>query len=183
MSIKRFFAKTTSEALRNVREALGPEGVILSNRSMDGGIEILALRQDDIAALIPASALQESEAKRSEAGRTSLLHMPRLNKEAQANEKKPNETKSGYELQAIFPASPKDLLNRIKKADIAGKDLHASGVSPRQNGERKREPDYDTGLDSYLDSDLDSDLDSTTIIASDTFAKEQEEHSRAVEAA
>ena len=42
MSIKRFFAKTTSEALRKVRDSLGPEGVILSNRSVDGGIEILA---------------------------------------------------------------------------------------------------------------------------------------------
>lgn len=54
MSIKRFFAKTTSEALRKVRDSLGPEGVILSNRSVDGGIEILALHQDAISALIPS---------------------------------------------------------------------------------------------------------------------------------
>ena len=50
MSIKRFFAKTTSEALRKVRDVLGPEGVILSNRPVDGGIEILALRQDELVA-------------------------------------------------------------------------------------------------------------------------------------
>ena len=54
MSIKRFFAKTTSEALRKVRDSLGPEGVILSNRSVAGGIEILALHQDAISALIPS---------------------------------------------------------------------------------------------------------------------------------
>ncbi|MBA4141787.1 MAG: flagellar biosynthesis protein FlhF [Nitrosospira sp.] len=53
MSIKRFFAKTTSEALRKVRDALGPESVILSNRSVDGGIEILALDQDAMTALLP----------------------------------------------------------------------------------------------------------------------------------
>jgi flagellar biosynthesis protein FlhF len=59
MSIKRFFAKTTSEALRKVRDALGPEGVILSNRPVDGGIEILALRQDEITALMSPSAPRE----------------------------------------------------------------------------------------------------------------------------
>ena len=51
--------------MRKVRDALGPEGVILSNRSMDGGIEILALRQDDITALIPPSDPQNIEAGRS----------------------------------------------------------------------------------------------------------------------
>ena len=59
MSIKRFFAKTTSEALRKVRDSLGPEGVILSNRSVDGGIEILALHQDAISALIPSPVPEE----------------------------------------------------------------------------------------------------------------------------
>ncbi|PTR16444.1 flagellar biosynthesis protein FlhF [Nitrosospira sp. Nsp2] len=62
MSIKRFVAKTTSEALRKVRDALGPEGVILSNRSVDGGIEILALHQDAMSALIPSRIAKESGA-------------------------------------------------------------------------------------------------------------------------
>ncbi len=61
MSIKRFFAKTTSEALRKVRDSLGPEGVILSNRSVDGGIEILALHQDAISALIPSPVPEGQE--------------------------------------------------------------------------------------------------------------------------
>ncbi|MEP6878340.1 MAG: flagellar biosynthesis protein FlhF [Nitrosospira sp.] len=55
MSIKRFFAKTTREALNMVRDALGPDGVILSNRATDGGIEILALGPEDITALMPPS--------------------------------------------------------------------------------------------------------------------------------
>lgn len=53
MSIKRFFGNTTRDALRMVRDALGPDGVILSNRSVDGGVEILALRAEDITALMP----------------------------------------------------------------------------------------------------------------------------------
>lgn len=55
MSIKRFFAKTTRDALHMVRDALGPDGAIISNRAVDGGIEILALGPDDITALIPPS--------------------------------------------------------------------------------------------------------------------------------
>ncbi len=61
MSIKRFFAKTTRDALRMVRDALGPDGAILSNRAVDGGIEILALGPNDVAALMPPSP--EDEAK------------------------------------------------------------------------------------------------------------------------
>jgi flagellar biosynthesis protein FlhF len=53
MSIKRFFGITTRDALRMVRDALGPDGVILSNRSVDGGVEILALGAEDITALMP----------------------------------------------------------------------------------------------------------------------------------
>jgi flagellar biosynthesis protein FlhF len=54
MSIKRFFAKTTSDALRKVRDELGSDAVILSNRTTSDGIEILALGPADIAALLPA---------------------------------------------------------------------------------------------------------------------------------
>lgn len=60
MSIKRFLAKTTRDALHLVREALGPDGVILSNRAVDGGIEILALGSGDISALVPAPVKDEA---------------------------------------------------------------------------------------------------------------------------
>ena len=60
MSIKRFFGKTTREALNMVRDALGPDGVILSNRATDGGVEILALGPDDITAMMPSSAEHEA---------------------------------------------------------------------------------------------------------------------------
>ena len=42
MKIKRFVAQDMRQALRMVREALGEEAVILSNKSVDGGIELTA---------------------------------------------------------------------------------------------------------------------------------------------
>ncbi|MEM6639192.1 MAG: flagellar biosynthesis protein FlhF [Pseudomonadota bacterium] len=42
MKIKRFVAKTMRQALRQVREEQGPEAVILSNRSLPEGVEVVA---------------------------------------------------------------------------------------------------------------------------------------------
>lgn len=42
MQIKRFFASDTHKALRMVREAMGPDAVIIANHSVDGGVEIVA---------------------------------------------------------------------------------------------------------------------------------------------
>ncbi|MGZ3182356.1 MAG: flagellar biosynthesis protein FlhF [Telluria sp.] len=51
MNVKKFTAPTAREALRKVREALGPDAVILSNRPVDGIVEILALASDDVASI------------------------------------------------------------------------------------------------------------------------------------
>ncbi|MCU7906125.1 MAG: flagellar biosynthesis protein FlhF [Candidatus Thiodiazotropha sp. (ex Epidulcina cf. delphinae)] len=42
MKIRRFFASEMRQALRQVREALGADAVILSNKSVQGGIELVA---------------------------------------------------------------------------------------------------------------------------------------------
>ncbi len=48
MNIKRFSAKTSRDALRKVREALGDDAIILSNRSVDGMVEIMAMADEDM---------------------------------------------------------------------------------------------------------------------------------------
>ena len=53
MNVKKFSANTTREALRMVRDALGADAVILSNRNVDGVIEILALASDDMSSIAP----------------------------------------------------------------------------------------------------------------------------------
>lgn len=47
MKIKRFQATDVRQAIREVREVLGPDAVILSNTRVDGGIEIVAATDYD----------------------------------------------------------------------------------------------------------------------------------------
>ncbi|TFW16741.1 flagellar biosynthesis protein FlhF, partial [Massilia arenosa] len=61
MNVKRFTAPTAREALRKVREALGPDAVILSNRPVDGIVEILALANDDVASIAPHADMAQPQ--------------------------------------------------------------------------------------------------------------------------
>lgn len=63
MNVKKFSANSSRDALRKVRDALGPDAVILSNRSVDGGVEIIALANEDIASLVAPPMDQETAAK------------------------------------------------------------------------------------------------------------------------
>lgn len=49
MSVRKFIAPTTRQALREIRNELGEDAVILSNRSTPQGVELLALANQDIA--------------------------------------------------------------------------------------------------------------------------------------
>jgi flagellar biosynthesis protein FlhF len=49
--IKKFHAQTTRDALRQVRDALGANAIILSNRQVAGGVEIIAVADMDMASL------------------------------------------------------------------------------------------------------------------------------------
>lgn len=49
MNVKKFFAATSRQALQLVRQGMGPDALILSNRALDGGVEILAVAQGDLA--------------------------------------------------------------------------------------------------------------------------------------
>ena len=60
MKIQRFIGLSAREALSRVREGLGAEAMILSNRSVPEGVEILACGEDDFAAIIERSALPDT---------------------------------------------------------------------------------------------------------------------------
>jgi flagellar biosynthesis protein FlhF len=86
MNVKKFTAATSREALRKVRDALGPDAVILSNRPVDGVVEILALANDDVASMAspaagtemaqPAPSLQHVNPPESYANRRAPQQQP-----------------------------------------------------------------------------------------------------------
>lgn len=51
MIVKKFTGATTRDTLRQVRDVLGPDALILSNRPVPGGVEIMAIAEHDIASL------------------------------------------------------------------------------------------------------------------------------------
>ncbi|MDP1645977.1 MAG: flagellar biosynthesis protein FlhF [Thiobacillus sp.] len=77
MNVKRIVAKTSREAMRQLRDALGPDAVILSNRAVEGGVEVLALAAEDIAAMAPpvVDAPAPAPASRSPAPRAQAPDM------------------------------------------------------------------------------------------------------------
>ncbi len=70
MKIKRFLAGSMREAIRMVREEQGPDAVILSNRRVSGGIEVVAATDSD-AALLQAATRREDKAAAAEAAAPS----------------------------------------------------------------------------------------------------------------
>lgn len=51
MNVRKFFGSSTRDALRQVRDSLGPDALILSNRKVDGGVEIMAVADGEMDAL------------------------------------------------------------------------------------------------------------------------------------
>ena len=60
MNIKRFTAKTSREALAQVRQALGDDAVVLSTRPHGDGVEVLAQPGDGMARIEQAAARSAS---------------------------------------------------------------------------------------------------------------------------
>lgn len=61
MNVKKFIAVNAREALRKVKESLGPDAIILSNRGVAGGVEIMAVAARDMAMIVPTPSRDERE--------------------------------------------------------------------------------------------------------------------------
>ena len=51
MKARRFLAATAREALRKVKEELGPDAIVLANRTSERGVEIMAMASGDLIGL------------------------------------------------------------------------------------------------------------------------------------
>lgn len=65
MNVKKFFAATSRQALQLVRQGLGPDALILSNRAVDSGVEILAVAAGDLP---PQAAMAQAGPRERQGG-------------------------------------------------------------------------------------------------------------------
>lgn len=56
MMVRKFYAPTSREALRLVRQALGDEAMILDNRKTATGVEVMAVAESEVKAMTAGSA-------------------------------------------------------------------------------------------------------------------------------
>lgn len=59
MNVRKFIAATAREALHKVKELLGPDAIILSNRAIPGGVEIMAVAAGDMEMILPTPVREE----------------------------------------------------------------------------------------------------------------------------
>ena len=75
MNVKKFIAGSSRDAWRQVREALGPDAVILSNRNTEDGVEILAMANEDMSSLV-VPAMERDAMPRPPLRRPPLQELP-----------------------------------------------------------------------------------------------------------
>ena len=56
MNVRKIIAANARDALRKVKETLGNDAIILSNRGIPGGVEIMAVAARDMAMIVPTPA-------------------------------------------------------------------------------------------------------------------------------
>ncbi|MCX7170743.1 MAG: flagellar biosynthesis protein FlhF, partial [Proteobacteria bacterium] len=79
MNVKRYIAPTARECLRKVKEELGPDAIVVSNKPVAGGVEIMAMTADGFEALSRQAAPQSmssAAASRTAANKAETLLAP-----------------------------------------------------------------------------------------------------------
>ncbi len=76
MKIKRFFAADIRQAMRMVKEELGADAVIMSNKSVEGGIEIVAAQDFDDQSIHTKLEEQKADKKQSPASKAKKIILP-----------------------------------------------------------------------------------------------------------
>src|ERR1700692_1662459 len=105
MNIRKFIGVTSRDAFRLVREALGPDAVVLSNRvTEDGSVEIVAVADGDLAKISPKAAAQHREMKLRASTGNQLPSQSHSNANPNANP-----YASGDVFSSVFGANPEPL--------------------------------------------------------------------------
>lgn len=117
MKIKRFFAADIRQAMRMVKEELGADAVIMSNRSIDGGVEIVAARDFD-EQVIQSNLKQQREEERA-ANRLRRLDIPELAGDEKPAHLIPSQRKRGSEAENPIRRNIDQYLGYAEKVQLA----------------------------------------------------------------
>jgi flagellar biosynthesis protein FlhF len=80
MSVNRFVGATARDCLRRVKEALGPDAVVISNRAVENGVEIVAMSPESLDAISqqvqPTTKISPAPYSASMSARPSVNPLP-----------------------------------------------------------------------------------------------------------
>ncbi|ART83389.1 flagellar biosynthesis protein FlhF [Oceanisphaera profunda] len=139
MKIKRFFAKDMRSALAEVKEVLGNDAVIMSNKKVSGGIEIVAAVDDDEVPVTPLQRpLHDDNVKISSHARQFV---PPLNDQQQA------ETLQSLLMRGRQVPSPQTLAEQVDWNDprLATESVLTAGLRAGRDERRYAERETTRG--------------------------------------
>lgn len=133
MKISRFFGVNSREVMRQVRQVLGPDALIVSNRSVDGGVEVLATVEgafDDAAAGTP----QRDATPYSPAADTRALSQPQAPASAPASAPAPAPRSYAAPAAPVAPAAmPQTGYAAPSRSIAAYQSAFASSAMPEED--------------------------------------------------
>jgi flagellar biosynthesis protein FlhF len=139
MKIKRFFAKDMRTALKEVKEELGPDAVIMSNKKLADGVEIVAAIDNDRAPVAAPTPTQPA----SRPDMPAATAAPRFVRPEPARAKPEAQAKVADSLQALLerqtarPRSP-ELASMFSQSGIDTERAFAR--APQEKAARPQKP-------------------------------------------
>ena len=119
MKIKRFFAADIRQAMRMVKDELGADAVIMSNRPVDGGVEIVAARDFDEQLVHKQLQQQEQEKPVVEKSAAKKIQFPDFHAEKAPTQIFSSARKRGSEEQSPIHKHYDQYLGYAEKIPLA----------------------------------------------------------------
>ena len=136
MNVRRYFAQSAREALRQLKEELGADAIVLSNRAVEGGVEILALPAD---AMAPAPTAQAREQRAPAPRQTDGAQQA----SAAENDFRRSLNKARVRQQAKPLAAAEPEVRPFNPPRVDSREVHMPARKPTQ-----RQIDHDLFIDS-----------------------------------
>ncbi|UTW10022.1 flagellar biosynthesis protein FlhF [Marinobacterium rhizophilum] len=150
MKVKRIFAPDMRQAMRRVREEIGPDAVIVSNHRVAGGVEVVAAHEQEYEAAQAEFKRQSQERRRREEQVQTLTHPGRQRTDSQgAGREEPGRQEPGRQGGAL-----EDEMRKVKARIASAQQQSGVPSEPDMGVMRNRQigQDSDEDLRSILES-------------------------------